>query len=219
MKVKSMRLGGMVIAATLVAGCATQGGQTATGAGVGAALGAGLGALIGDSSEAAAIGAGIGAVAGGITGYNWDRLRGNINDAGGQELGITTTQMPDGSLKVLIPESATFDIGKYDLKPDLYPVLNQVAVEMNNHQQLRVKSVGHTDSTGSVSINQPLSNNRASAVTNYLAGQGVAHSRMTVEGRAANDPIASNDTAEGRRMNRRVELFLYAIEQQFLDYQ
>lgn len=213
MKVKSMRLGGMVIAATLVAGCATQGGQTATGAGVGAALGAGLGALIGDSSEAAAIGAGIGAVAGGITGYNWDRLRGNINDAGGQELGITTTQMPDGSLKVLIPESATFDIGKYDLKPDLYPVLNQVAVEMNNHQQLRVKSVGHTDSTGSVSINQPLSNNRASAVTNYLAGQGVAHSRMTVEGRAANDPIASNDTAEGRRMNRRVELFLYAIEQ------
>lgn len=213
MKVKSMRLSGMVIAATLVAGCATQGGQTATGAGVGAALGAGLGALIGDSSEAAAIGAGIGAVAGGITGYNWDRLRGNINDAGGQELGITTTQMPDGSLKVLIPESATFDIGKYDLKPDLYPVLNQVAVEMNNHQQLRVKSVGHTDSTGSVSINQPLSNNRASAVTNYLAGQGVAHSRMTVEGRAANDPIASNDTAEGRRMNRRVELFLYAIEQ------
>lgn len=213
MKIKSMRLGGMVLAATLVAGCATQGGQTAAGAGVGAALGAGLGALIGDSSEAAAIGAGIGAVAGGIAGYNWDRLRGNINDAGGQELGITTTQMPDGSLKVLIPESATFDIGKYDLKPDLYPVLNQVAVEMNNHQQLRVKSVGHTDSTGSVSINQPLSNNRASAVTNYLAGQGVAHSRMTVEGRAANDPIASNDTAEGRRMNRRVELFLYAIEQ------
>jgi outer membrane protein OmpA-like peptidoglycan-associated protein len=212
MKIKSMRLGGMVIAATLVAGCATQGGQTATGAGVGAALGAGLGALIGDSSKAAAIGAGIGAVAGGITGYNWDRLRGNINDAGGQELGITTTQMPDGSLKVLIPENATFDIGKYDLKPDLYPVLNQVAAEMNSHPQLRIKSVGHTDSTGSVSINQPLSNNRASAVTNYLASQGVAHSHMTVEGRAANDPIASNDTAEGRRMNRRVELFLYAVQ-------
>jgi len=212
MKIKSVRLGGMVLAATLAAGCATQGGQTATGAGVGAALGAGLGALIGDSSKAAGIGAGIGAVAGGIVGYNWDRLRGNINDAGGQELGITTTQMPDGSLKVLIPEGATFDTGKYDLKPALYRVLNQVAAEMQSHQRLRVKSVGHTDSTGSVSINQPLSNNRASAVTNYLASQGVAHSRMTVEGRAANDPIASNDTAEGRRMNRRVELFLYAVE-------
>ena len=83
MKIKSMRLGGIVLAATMVAGCATQGGQTATGAGVGAALGAGLGALIGDSSKAAGIGAGIGAVAGGIVGYNWDRLRGNINDAGG----------------------------------------------------------------------------------------------------------------------------------------
>ncbi|AVL70349.1 MULTISPECIES: OmpA family protein [Oligella] len=212
MKIKSMRLGGMVLAATLVAGCATQGGQTAAGAGVGAAVGAGLGALIGDSSKAAGIGAGIGAVAGGIVGYNWDRLRGNINKAGGQELGITTTQMPDGSLKVYIPENATFDIGKYDLKADLYPVLNQVAAEMNTHQQLRVKSVGHTDSTGSVSINQPLSNNRASAVTNYLASQGVDQGRMMVEGRAANDPIASNDTVEGRRMNRRVELFLYAVE-------
>lgn len=212
MKIKSMRLGGMVLAATLVAGCATQGGQTATGAGIGAALGAGLGALIGDSSKAAGIGAGIGAVAGGIAGYNWDRLRGNINDAGGQELGITTAQMPDGSLKVLIPEGATFDTGRYDLKPGLYPVLNQVATEMNAHQQLRIKSVGHTDSTGSVSINQPLSNNRASAVTNYLSSQGVNQSRMMVEGRAANDPIASNDTAEGRRMNRRVELFLYAIQ-------
>lgn len=212
MKVKSMRLGGLVLAASLAAGCATQGGQTAAGAGVGAALGAGLGALIGDSSKAAAIGAGIGAVTGGIVGYNWDRLRGNINNAGGQELGISTVQMPDGSLKVLIPENATFDIGRYELKSDLYPVLNQVAAEMNNHQQLRIKSVGHTDSTGSVSINQPLSTNRATAVTNYLASQGVSQSRMTVEGRAANDPIASNDTAEGRRMNRRVELYLYAVE-------
>ena len=212
MRIKSMRLGGVVLAATLVAGCATQGGQTATGAGIGAALGAGLGALIGDSSKAAGIGAGIGAVAGGIAGYNWDRLRGNINNAGGEELGITTAQMPDGSLKVLIPESATFDSGRYDLKSDLYPVLNQVAAEMNTHQQLRLKSVGHTDSSGSVSINQPLSNNRASAVTNYLSGQGVKQYRMMVEGRAANDPIASNDTADGRRMNRRVELFLYAVE-------
>ena len=212
MRIKSMRLGGVVLAATLVAGCATQGGQTASGAGIGAALGAGLGALIGDSSKAAGIGAGIGAVAGGIAGYNWDRLRGNINNAGGEELGITTAQMPDGSLKVLIPESATFDSGRYDLKSDLYPVLNQVAAEMNTHQQLRLKSVGHTDSSGSVSINQPLSNNRASAVTNYLSGQGVNQSRMMVEGRAANDPIASNDTADGRRMNRRVELFLYAVQ-------
>src|SRR5690606_25498550 len=92
-----------VVAGILLDGCATQGGNTAAGTGVGAALGAGLGALIGDSSKSAGIGAGIGAIGGAIVGYNWDRIVGRVNDAGGKELGISTTKMPDGSLKVNIP--------------------------------------------------------------------------------------------------------------------
>lgn len=212
MNLRFTRLAGVLVAGSIMAGCATQGGSTAAGGGIGAAIGAGLGALIGDSSKAAGIGAGIGAVTGAIVGYNWDRIVGKVDQAGGRELGVSTTKMPDGSLKVNIPEGATFDTGKYTLKPALYPVLNALATSMVEEPSLRLKSVGHTDSTGSASFNQTLSVNRASSVVNYLASQGVASPRMSVEGRGFNDPIADNSTAAGRAMNRRVELYLYAVQ-------
>ncbi|HYG45691.1 MAG TPA: OmpA family protein, partial [Bordetella sp.] len=83
----------------------------------------------------------------------------------------------------------------------------------SQHPELRAKVVGHTDSTGSAAHNQTLSENRARSVTAYLGSQGVAPARMTIEGRAANDPIADNATAEGRAANRRVEVYLYAVKQ------
>ncbi|MDO5679930.1 MAG: OmpA family protein [Pelistega sp.] len=209
---KYTRLAALVLAGSVMAGCSTTAGNTAAGTGVGAAIGAGLGALIGDSSKSAAIGAGIGAVAGAITGYNWDRIVGKVNDAGGQQLGISTTQMPDGSLKLNIPEGATFDTGSATLKSNVFPVLDALAQEMQTAPQLRIKSVGHTDSTGSASLNQRLSVNRANSVLNYLASRGITSDRMTSEGRGFNDPIADNSTAEGRAQNRRVEVYLYAVQ-------
>ncbi|MBK1780437.1 OmpA family protein [Advenella sp. WQ 585] len=211
MNYRLTRLAGVLVAGSILAGCATQGGNTAAGGGIGAVVGAGLGALIGDSSKAAGIGAGIGAITGGIVGYNWDRIVGKVDQAGGKQLGISTTQMPDGSLKVNIPDGATFDISQATLKPAIYPVLNALATSMVEEPTLRLKSVGHTDSTGSAAFNQTLSVNRASSVVNYLASQGVATSRMSIEGRGPNDPVASNSTASGRAMNRRVELYLYAV--------
>ena len=203
-------------AAALLVGCAapngmSQGGRTAVGAGAGAALGAGLGALIGDSSRAAAIGAGIGAVAGGIVGYNWSGVKNDVNAAGASNLGIDVTEMPDGTLRVNIPSNVSFDTGKYTLKPALLPVLDSVARALAQHPELRAKAIGHTDNVGSVAVNQTLSVNRARAVTNYLVNRGVSASHLSVEGRGLNEPIASNDTAEGRAMNRRVELYLYAV--------
>ncbi|ETF04244.1 membrane protein [Advenella kashmirensis W13003] len=212
MIIRQTRIAAVLVTGALLAGCATQGGNTAAGTGVGAALGAGLGALIGDSSKSAGIGAGIGAIGGAIVGYNWDRIVGRVNDAGGKELGISTTKMPDGSLKVNIPEGATFDTAKYDLKPALFPVLDALAQSMNESQQLRLKSVGHTDSTGKMAFNQQLSVNRAQSVVNYLGGKGVNASRMSIEGRGPNDPIADNATEAGRAQNRRVELYLYAVK-------
>lgn len=209
---KYTRLAALVLAGSVMAGCSTTAGNTAAGTGVGAAIGAGLGALIGDSSKSAAIGAGIGAVAGAITGYNWDRIVGKVNEAGGQQLGISTTQMPDGSLKLNIPEGATFDTGSAQLKSNVFPVLDALASEMAAAQQLRIKSVGHTDNTGSAQLNQRLSVNRANSVLNYLASKGIAADRMTSEGRGFNDPIADNSTAEGRAQNRRVEVYLYAVQ-------
>ncbi len=213
--IRSAKLAACAGAFSLLAACGTMdnmgtGGRTAVGAGGGAALGAGIGALIGDSSKAAMIGAGIGALAGGIAAYNWSGIKKDVQQSGASGLGVDVTEMPDGSLRVNIPSSVSFDTGHYQLKPALLPVLDSVARAMSQHPELRAKAVGHTDSTGSAQTNQTLSVNRASAVTNYLNQQGVGQGRLMVEGRGASAPIGDNATAEGRAMNRRVELYLYA---------
>lgn len=208
-------------AVALMAGCASinegmggmnTGGRTAVGAGAGAALGAGLGALIGDSSKAALIGAGIGAVAGGIAGYNWQGVKQDVQQSGASNLGIDVIEMPDGTLKVNIPSNVSFDTGKYALKPALLPVLDSVARALVQHPELRAKAIGYTDSTGPASVNQTLSVNRAQAVTNYLGSKGVPGGNLSIEGRGPSNPVADNSTPEGRAMNRRVELFLYAVK-------
>lgn len=210
------RIGACLSVVVLAAGCTatqTQGGRTAMGAGAGAAVGAGLGALIGDSSKAAAIGAGVGAVAGGIVGYNWSGIKNDVKESGADSLGVDVTEMADGSLRVNIPSNVSFDTGRSDLKPALLPVLDSVARALVQHPQLRAKSIGHTDSTGTAAVNQKLSVDRARSVTNYLSGQGVAADRLAAEGRGPDYPVADNGTAEGRAMNRRVELYLYAVQQ------
>jgi outer membrane protein OmpA-like peptidoglycan-associated protein len=216
--IRASRLASCIGIMALVAGCANmqgmgQGGKTAMGAGAGAAVGAGLGALIGDSSKSAAIGAGIGAVAGGIAGYNWAGVKNDVEKSGASNLGVDVTEMPDGTLRVNIPSNVSFDTGKYGLKSELLPVLDSVSRALVQHPELRAKSIGYTDSTGSSATNQTLSVNRARAVANYLSQQGVPAANLTAEGRGASSPVADNSTADGRAMNRRVELFLYAVKQ------
>lgn len=206
----SLRITVAVTVLAFAAGCATQQQtNTAVGTGVGAAVGAGVGALVGNSTGAL-VGAGLGAVAGGLVGYNWSTVKQEVQQSGTSSLGIDVVEMPDGSLKVNIPGGAAFDSGKSVLKPELRPVLNSVAQVMAKHPELRLKAVGHTDSTGSAASNQILSEQRARAVTTYLTGQRVARSRMSTEGRGSNDPIGDNATEEGRAANRRVEVYLYA---------
>lgn len=200
------------VAGLLLAGCATpQQSNTAVGTGAGAAIGAGIGALIGHG-RGAAIGAGLGAVAGGVVGYNWKVVKDDVQQSGASSLGIDVVEMPDGSLKVNIPSNVSFDTDRADLKPALLPVLDSVARSLQQHPELRVKSVGHTDSTGAAAHNQTLSENRARSVSNYLVKQGVQAARLTSEGRAATDPVADNATTEGRAQNRRVEVYLYAVQ-------
>ncbi|MBC2770114.1 OmpA family protein [Pusillimonas minor] len=219
----SMRLNRVIAGvgiAALLTGCAavndtmggmSQGGRTAAGAGAGAAVGAGLGAIIGDSSKAALIGAGIGAVAGAVAGYNWAGIKNDVQQSGATSLGVDVVEMPDGTLKVLIPSHVSFDTGKYALKPELLPVLDSVARALTQHPELRAKAIGYTDSTGTAQVNQTLSVNRARAVTDYIAARGISGTRLMSEGRGPSNPIADNTTVEGRAMNRRVELFLYAV--------
>jgi outer membrane protein OmpA-like peptidoglycan-associated protein len=206
------RLSVFAIAGALVSGCATQQGtNTAVGTGVGAGAGAALGAIFG-GGKGAAIGAGVGAAVGGITGYNWEKIHNKLSGAT-KGTGTQITEQPDGSLKLNIPSSVTFDTNSYAIKPSFQPVLTQVAQTLNQNPEVIAQVVGHTDSTGQPAYNQTLSVNRAESVTTYLASQGVAPQRLSATGMGASQPIADNNTEAGRAANRRVEIYLRATAQ------
>ncbi|WP_118183162.1 OmpA family protein [Paraburkholderia phosphatilytica] len=206
------RISVFALVGTLTAGCATQqGNNTAVGTGVGAAAGAGLGAIFG-GGKGAAIGAGVGAAAGAITGYNWQAIHNKLSGAT-KGTGTQITEQPDGSLKLNIPSSVTFDTNSYAIKPSFAPVLDQVAQTLQQNPEVIAQVVGHTDSTGQPAYNQTLSVNRAQSVAGYLAQRGVAPQRLSADGRGATQPIADNNTEAGRAANRRVEIYLRATAQ------
>lgn len=99
-----------------------------------------------------------------------------------------------------------FDIDKFDLKPESYVELNEVLSVLHQNPQMHIEISGHTDNTGSSDYNQTLSNNRAKSVVAHLISKGVDKKRLTAIGFGANKPSASNDTEEGRALNRRIEM-------------
>ncbi|CAB3790794.1 putative lipoprotein YiaD [Paraburkholderia ultramafica] len=213
MNAKNMtRLAVFAVAGSLLAGCATQQGtNTAVGTGVGAGTGAALGAIFG-GGKGAAIGAGVGAAVGGITGYNWQNIRNHMSGAT-KGTGTQITEQPDGSLKLNIPSSVTFDTSSYAIKPSFAPVLDELAKTLQENPEVIAQVVGHTDSTGSQAYNQTLSVNRAESVTGFLAQRGIAPQRLSAQGMGPNQPIADNNTEAGRAANRRVEIYLRATAQ------
>ncbi|MCC8391712.1 OmpA family protein [Paraburkholderia sp. MMS20-SJTR3] len=206
------RVAVFAIAGSFLAGCATQQGtNTAVGTGVGAGTGAALGAIFG-GGKGAAIGAGVGAAVGGVTGYNWENIRNRMSGAT-KGTGTQITEQPDGSLKLNIPSSVTFDTSSYAIKPSFAPVLDQLAQTMQQNPEIVASVVGHTDSTGSAQYNQTLSVNRAQSVTGFLAQRGIAPQRLSATGMGPSQPIADNNTEAGRAANRRVEIYLRATAQ------
>ena len=198
-----------------VAGCAdmsaTQRG-TATGAGAGAALGALIGGTTsGGGSGRTARGAVLGAAAGAVVGNIWSNRMEKQKQAMEQATrgtGVEVTQTADNRLKLQIPSDISFDTGRSDIKPNFQPVLERFAATLNENQATNVVIIGHTDSTGTPEINQPLSVDRAARTRDYLAGRGVNPARITIEGRGEREPIASNTDNSGRARNRRVEIYV-----------
>jgi outer membrane protein OmpA-like peptidoglycan-associated protein len=181
--------------------------NTAKGAGVGAAAGALLGMLVGGKSrESALIGAGVGALAGGAVGKYMDNEEAKLRQQL-QGTGVSVTRYGD-NLILNMPGNVTFATNQSDVKADFYPTLNSVALVLKEYDKTLVDVVGATDSTGSPQHNMDLSLRRANSVAQYLQSQGVSPMRLQAQGIGPKDPIASNDTAEGRQANRRVELVL-----------
>ena len=204
----------VALAATIGAtGCAnmteTQS-TTAKGAGIGAIAGAVIGAAV-DGSGGAARGAAIGAGAGALGGYAWsqrmEEQKRQMQQAT-QGTGVGVTQTADNRLKLDIPSDISFDVGRADIKSNFRPILDQLAQSLVSNPGTTVTIIGHTDSTGSDAVNNPLSYNRADSVRAYLSTRGVDNRRIAVEGRGSREPVANNATAQGRAMNRRVEIFV-----------
>jgi outer membrane protein OmpA-like peptidoglycan-associated protein len=119
---------------------------------------------------------------------------------------LPTTDTPRG-LKVNMAD-VLFGSGKYDLQPPAREALAKLSGIVLGHPGLRLDIEGHTDSVGSDAFNQQLSEQRANAVLQYLVSQGLPESSMTSRGFGKSDPIASNDTPQGRQQNRRVEIII-----------
>ena len=122
--------------------------------------------------------------------------------------GIAVAQTADNHLRLNIPSDISFAVGRSDIQPNFAPVLDQFAMGLRNNPYSDVRIVGHTDSTGSDAVNNPLSVDRAASTRNYLVNRGVDGRRIAIDGMGERYPIASNDTAEGRARNRRVEIFV-----------
>ena len=200
-------------AALALAGCANMSEReqtTAKGAGIGAAAGAVLGAVTGNR-DTAAKGAVLGGIAGAIGGNLWSKKmedKRRAMEQATQGTGAEVTRTADNQLKVNVPSDISFDTGRADIKPELRSVLDAFASGLKDDASTRVRIIGHTDSTGSDAINDPLSLQRARAVGTYLADRGIAPTRIETEGRGSHQPVADNSTAEGRAKNRRVEILL-----------
>jgi len=202
--------------AVILAGCQTTDpytgeqkvSKTTIGAGVGAAGGAIIGAIAGNR-KGALIGAGIGALAGGAAGYYMDQQEAKLR-AQLQGTGVSVTRSGDNII-LNMPGNVTFATDSSDISSSFYPVLDSVALVINEFEKTYVDVVGHTDSTGAADYNQRLSERRADSVSRYLQSRGVLQARMVVRGMGASSPIASNATPAGRQQNRRVEIILVPV--------
>ncbi len=182
------------------------------GATIGGVAGAILGAAFasrGSRIEGALIGGGIGAIAGGSTGYYMDvqekKLRDKLEGTG------VHVVRHGNDIQLVMPGDVTFETNSASLNSNFFEVLDSVAIVLNEYKSTLVTVAGFTDSTGTMEYNRTLSEKRATTVALYLHSRGVAQQRLAAIGHGERNPVASNETAEGRAKNRRVEITLDPI--------
>ncbi len=179
------------------------------GAGAGGAAGAVIGKAVGSTAKGAIIGAAVGGTAGAIIGRRMDK---QAQELAMEIPGARVERVGEGIV-------VTFDSGllfAYDsdaIQGAARENLTNLAESLRKYGDTDVLIIGHTDATGSDSYNQGLSERRASSAANYLAANGVTRNRIQTAGRGESEPIDTNDTAEGRQQNRRVEIVIVANEQ------
>lgn len=197
--------------------------KTQRGAGIGAVGGAVIGGILGNNigkggngALGAVLGGVIGGVAGGVIGNKMDKQAREIDTA---LPGAEVVRVGEGIKLVLGENSVRFDTNKSTLTPTAKANLDKLVKVFTDYPDTNIVIYGYTDSTGKAEYNLKLSEERAASVKNYLAGKGLVSGRFTVNGLGIADPIATNDTPEGRSQNRRVEFAITANEKMVKDAQ
>lgn len=220
-KSRFFTIGALSLCILLSAGCnsmTNMGKGALIGGGGGAGLGAGLGAIIGGGKGAgigAAIGAAVGAGAGTLIGRKMDQQKKELEAELAEKAKVETVTDQNGlqAIKVTFSSGILFPTNGTTLDAQARKDLTGFATSLINNPETNVQIFGFTDNTGTMAVNQRVSDGRADAVKNYLVNSGVAASRLTAEGIPMADYIASNSTAEGRAQNRRVEIYITANQQ------
>lgn len=205
-------------AAFILTSCATWN-KTQKGAAIGTASGGAAGAVIGRASGNTALGAIIGAAVGGgagaVIGRQMDKqaeqIKNTVPDAKVERVGE--------GIVVEFSSNILFGFDKSNLSADAKTNLDKLVVVLNGYPDTNIEVQGHTDSKGSETYNQNLSEQRAGAVSGYLSGKGIAYNRLTIKGFGESLPKYSNDTSEGQAENRRVEFLIAANEKMKADAQ
>jgi len=215
---KKLRLGLIMIsgAILIMAGCASWN-KTQKGAVVGTAAGGAMGAVIGNAAGNTAMGAIIGAAVGGTAGA----VIGHQMDKQAEEIEKT---VPDAKVErvgegivVEFNSNVLFAFDKSNLSTDAKTSLDKLVKVLNSYSDTNIEVQGHTDSKGSISYNQTLSENRAVVVSGYLKDKAIESSRVTIKGFGESVPKYDNETADGRTQNRRVEFLISANEKMIED--
>ncbi|HSG09614.1 MAG TPA: OmpA family protein [Longimicrobiales bacterium] len=205
-------LAGVVGLALSTSSCASLS-NTEKGALGGAGAGAVVGGIIGDKLGSTTKGAIIGAAVGGATGAAIGRRMDNQAQELQKQLPNAHVERVGEGIAVTFDSGILFDVDSDVLRAASRENLADLARSLRQYDGTEILVVGHTDATGTDSYNQSLSQRRAASARAFLMTQGVAPDRVEALGRGESEPIASNDTAEGRQENRRVEVAIFAGEE------
>ena len=207
---------GMTLAMCMLAmvSCQTkQGTGTIIGSISGTALGGIVGKIAGNTAVGAAIGGVVGAGAGALIGRHMDKVAEQARQVENAKVEEVTDKNGFKAVKVTFDSGILFATNKADLNAASINDLSKFSSVLKNNADCHVDVYGHTDSTGNDGINIPLSYKRAQSVQTYLLSCGVPASQFQkVEGKGSSAPVADNATADGRKLNRRVEVYLYASQ-------
>ena len=209
----------LFLTSTIITSCSSikNANNTQKGAVIGTAAGAILGAVLGNnlgngknSELGAVLGGVIGGVAGGLIGRKMDKQAREIEEA---LPGAEVKRVGEGIMLTLGEKAVRFSTNKATLTTSAKQNLNKLVSVFKDYKNTNIVIYGYTDSTGRIEYNQVLSEKRANSVKQYLANKGIRNTRFKTKGLGVNDPIASNETLEGRSKNRRVEFAIVANEQ------